>query len=146
MPTKAPASVRMARRVAWSDTDAGGHHHFTAVLRWVEEAEVILHERLEIADELSGRTPRVHVEVDFILPLWFRDVVDVEVQVDHVGRTSLRYSFAVFAGDRVAARGSYVVVLRSPHGMDAVEWSDDVRQRLLQAGPQPAEVCGPATG
>ena len=33
------ASIEVRRRVAWNETDAAGHNHFTAVFRWIEEAE-----------------------------------------------------------------------------------------------------------
>jgi len=48
-------SVVVHRRVEWHDTDAAGHHHHGAVLRWVESAETVLLERRS-ATELYGRS------------------------------------------------------------------------------------------
>jgi len=41
-----PASVVIERRVEWPYTDAAGHQHHSVVMRWVEEADTALHERL----------------------------------------------------------------------------------------------------
>jgi acyl-CoA thioesterase FadM len=65
------------------------------VLHWAEQAETVLHERLGIADRTFGREPRVHASVDFSARLYVRDLVDVELDVEHVGVTSARYALAV---------------------------------------------------
>ena len=56
--------VEIERRVEWVDTDAAGHQHYTAILRWAEAAEAELLRSLGI-DWLFGRTPRVRHEVDY---------------------------------------------------------------------------------
>ena len=132
------ASVEVRRRVEWADTDAAGHHHNTAVLRWLEEAETVLHERLGIAEQTFGQTPRVRIEIDFTERLYFRDVVVIRLAVAAVGRTSLTYSFEVARDETVAARGRLVVV-NAVAGEGAQAWSDRVRQALTDSGPQPGE-------
>jgi acyl-CoA thioester hydrolase len=136
-----PASVEVWRRVEWSDTDAAGHHHNTAVLRWLEAAETVLHERLGIVDQTFGRTPRVRIEIDFTERLYFGDLVEIRLAVAAVGRTSLTYSFEVARGDTVAARGRAVVV-NAGAGEGAEPWPDELRQALAGAGPQPGEYLG----
>jgi acyl-CoA thioester hydrolase len=133
-----PASIEVRRRVEWSDTDAAGHHHNTAVLRWLEEAETVLHERLGIVEQTFGRTPRVRLEIDFTERLYFRDVVVIRLAVAAVGRTSLTYSFEVARDADVAARGRLVVV-NAAAGEGAAPWPDELRKALDQAGPQPGE-------
>src|SRR5215207_7249717 len=80
-----PASVRVQRRVEWAQTDAAGHHHWSSVLGWAEQAETVLHERLGIAHRTFGREPRVHLSLDFSGRLYFRDLVETEITVDRVG-------------------------------------------------------------
>jgi acyl-CoA thioesterase FadM len=138
-----PASIAVQRRVEWSDTDASGHHHFTAVLRWVEEAESLLHERLCIADTTLGRNPRVHLEVDFARTLLAGVVVDVQIAVTRVGRSSVAYDFAVLTAGERAASGSVVAVLVSEGGA-AEQWPPEVRARLAEGGVVAGERYQPA--
>lgn len=140
MDDTAPARVRIQRRVEWAQTDAAGHHHWTAVLHWVEQAETVLHDRLGIADRTFGREPRVNVSVDFTERLWFRDVVDVEIVVEHLGTTSARYGFTVSRGGDVAARGALVTVLVDPATGRPTPWPADLRAALWTAGNQPPEL------
>lgn len=134
----APASVEVRRRVEWSDTDAAGHHHNTAILRWLEEAETVLHERLGIVEQTFGRTPRVRIEIDFTERLYFRDIVVIRLAVAAVGRTSLTYSFEVARDETVAARGRLVIV-NAAAGEGAEPWPAELRKALAQSGPQPGE-------
>ncbi|HEY9524220.1 MAG TPA: thioesterase family protein [Thermopolyspora sp.] len=134
-----PASVVVQRRVEWADTDAAGHQHNTAVLRWLEEAETVLHERLGIAERTFGRTPRVRIEVDFTGRLWFRDIVTIRLAVDRVGTSSLTYTFEMTQGDREAARGRMVVVNADPSEAGSRPWPEDIRAALTGAGPQQGE-------
>lgn len=58
--------------------------------------------------------PRVRYEADYLDRLWFRDVIDIEVNVADVGRTSVIYTFAVRRDDAVVARGRMVTVRSDP--------------------------------
>jgi acyl-CoA thioester hydrolase len=131
-----PASVVVHREVEWCDTDASGHHHHGAVIRWVEAAEAELLRRCGVGD-LFGRIPRVHYEVDYRSRLWFGQQVQIELAVARLGRKSLRYEFVVRAGDVVAATGNMVVAMAAPDSPRAVAWPDDVRAALL-GGASPA--------
>lgn len=122
-------SVTITRRVEWADTDASGHHYNGAVLRWVEAAEAALLESLGLS-WLWGRIPRVHYEVAYRERLWFGQEIDVEIGVEHVGRTSLRYAFTVRRGDAVAAQGTVTAVHAEPDAPAAVPWPDAVRAVL----------------
>ncbi len=126
------ASVRIDRVVEWPDTDAAGHYHHSTVIRWVEAAEAALHERLGLI-ELFGVVPRVRYEVDYSTPLWFRDEVTIELTVADVGRSSIRYEFDVRRGGESAARGALVAVQLDPATGKPTEWSDDLRDLLLDS-------------
>ncbi len=133
------ASVVVQRRIDWIDTDASGHYHNATVWRLVEAAEAVLHDRLGIREQTFGRTPRVRAAVEFPAALYFHQLVDVELAVTAVGRTSITYRFAVRRGERVAAAGDLVCVLVDRGGGTPVPWPDPWRTALLTAGPQPPE-------
>ncbi|MGA5821676.1 acyl-CoA thioesterase [Kitasatospora sp. NPDC094028] len=135
----APASIAIERRVEWSDTDAAGHYHFSAVQRWAEAAEAALLRRLGLAD-LFGRIPRVHFEADYRERLWFGDVVRTNLRVVRVGGSSLHYAFTVHGPNGPAAEGRMAVVHAAPHAKGAEPWPEPVRRALTGAGPQRPEV------
>jgi acyl-CoA thioester hydrolase len=125
--------VTIERLVEWPDTDAAGHYHHSAVVRWAEAAEAELFERLGVA-HLFGVVPRVHYEVDYTARLWFRDRVAVQLWVAEVGRASVRYEFAVRRDEVVAAAGAMTAVHIDPEAGRPSAWPDDVRA-VLAGGP-----------
>jgi YbgC/YbaW family acyl-CoA thioester hydrolase len=134
------ASIRIQRRIEWSDTDASGAYHNTAALRLMEAAETALAERLGLLDEVYGRHPRAHVEADFVRPLFFRDLVDVTITVAEVGRTSVTYGVEISKDGEACARGRMVAVLLDRIGGRPRPWTESQRRRFETAGPQPAEL------
>ncbi|MFI6157137.1 acyl-CoA thioesterase [Kitasatospora sp. NPDC051170] len=139
--------MAIERRVEWSDTDAAGHYHFSAVQRWAEAAEAALLRRLGLA-ELFGRIPRVHFEADYRERLWFGDVVRTELRVVRVGGSSLHYAFEVHGPTGLAAAGRMSVVHAVPPTTGGARpkgsepWPEPVRRALAEAGPQAEEVIG----
>ncbi|MBI4261481.1 MAG: acyl-CoA thioesterase [Actinobacteria bacterium] len=133
--TGAPASIVIRRRVEWADVDGAGWYHNTAAFRFIEAAETSLLARLGLI-HFYGRHPRVHVEADFLAPLRFHDVVDVEIRVAAVGRTSVTYDSEIRRGDEVAVQGRLVAVLLDGPGGEPAPWPDDARERFMTAGPQ----------
>src|SRR5918992_2691489 len=104
-----PATV-CERKVEWYDTDAAGHHHHSAILRWVEAAEAELFRRHGL-EGLFGRIPRVRYEADYRARLVFGQPVRIGLRVAELGRTSLHYEFEVLTADgTIAAKGLSVVV------------------------------------
>lgn len=130
-----PASIVVRRRVEWADTDASGKYHNTAAFRLAEQAETRLLTALGLADQVYGRLPRVHMSVDLTESLRFNDVVDVELRVESLGRTSLTYAFEVRKDGRPAARGRMIAVLLTRSG-EKEEWTDEHRRILETSGPQ----------
>ena len=135
----APLTVSIERRVEFADTDATGHHHYLAVLRWLEHAERVLHEQLGIADETLGRLPRVHLEVDFFAAVHYREPIELTLVVERVGRTSLTHTFRVESGALLVAAGRYVVVLSIYNDGRSTPWPAHVRSRLIETGRLPGE-------
>ncbi|MFB7615897.1 acyl-CoA thioesterase [Kitasatospora sp. NPDC056181] len=130
--------MAVERRVEWSDTDAAGHYHFSAVQRWVEAAEAVLLRRLGLAG-LFGRIPRVHFEADYRERLWFGDEVRTELRVLRVGGSSLHYAFEVHGPQGLAAAGRMSVVHAAPQAKGTEPWPAEVRRALAESGPQQAE-------
>ncbi|WP_028935176.1 acyl-CoA thioesterase [Pseudonocardia spinosispora] len=122
-------SIIVHRKVEWHDTDAAGHHHHGAVLRWVEAAEAELLRSRGVSD-LFGRIPRVHYEVDYRDRLWFGQDIEIELAVAKVGEKSIRYEFEVRGGAAVAAAGNMVIAMAAPDSPRAVPWSPEVRAAL----------------
>jgi YbgC/YbaW family acyl-CoA thioester hydrolase len=131
-----PANIVVQRRIEWPDTDASTNHHNTAAFRFIEVAETALLERLGFLGDVYGRLPRVRIEADFLRPLRFRDLVDIELVVAAVGQTSITYDVEMRCRGEVAVRARAVAVLLSTAGGRPVAWPEDYRDLLLTAGPQ----------
>jgi acyl-CoA thioesterase FadM len=127
------------RRIEWPDTDASTNYHNTAAFRFIEVAETALLERLGLLEDVYGRLPRVHIEADFLRALRFRDIVDIELGVAAVGKSSITYEFVMRSSGEVAVRGKAVAALLSETGGRPVPWPEEHRTLLLSAGPQPPE-------
>ena len=113
----------MLRRVNFADTDMSGRVHFTALLRYVEEAE---HEWLRgkgiVVGSANGDWPRVHVDCDYRAPISFGDEIEVSLTVSSVGKSSLTYSFVLKKSSVICAEGSMVIVRAGGHALvDAAE-------------------------
>lgn len=106
-----PASITVHRPLEWMDTDAAGIWHYSTVIRFTEHAELLLHDRLGVADETFGRTPRAHVEFDFLRPVRFGDTVATTLTVARVGRTSISYEVVLDGPEGRFATGQVVTVL-----------------------------------
>ena len=139
MGTGDPASIRIQRRIDWSDTDASGAYHNTAAFRLMEAAETALVDRLGFLADVYGRHPRVRIDAEFLRPLWFRDLVDVAIRVAEVGRTSVTYEVEIRKDGDVCVRGRMVAVLLDRIGGTGQPWPDEWRRLLETAGPQPPE-------
>lgn len=104
-------SIRIPRRLAWPDTDAAGVWHHSTLWRWVEEAEAELHRSVGVLEHTFGHTPRRHLEAEFLRPLRFDDLVDVELSVARMGRSSVTYESTVLHDGAVVATASMTAVL-----------------------------------
>ena len=134
MSSSVSATVR--RRIQWFDTDASTKYHNTAPLRLMEEAEAALLDRLGIIKDLYGWLPRVHVTIDYRRPLRFWDEVEVRLDVEEVGRTSLAYRFEIRRDGELCADGRVVAVFIDEEGR-AREWTEEYRA-LLTGATEPA--------
>lgn len=135
MAGKGPASVVVKRRIQWFDTDASSKFHNTVPLRFMEEAEVVLLDRLGIVHEVYGRLPRAHASIDYRRPLRFWDECEIRVEVSDVGRSSVTYAFSITdAQGEIAADGKVVAVLVDDE-VKPRAWPEELRRLLLESGP-----------
>jgi acyl-CoA thioesterase FadM len=139
-----PARILLRRRIEWIDTDAAGIYHWTTAFRLAEAAEAALHTALGIADRTFGVTPRVGVAAEFKRPLRFNDPVDVELAVDALGRSSVRYSLAITGPEGLAVSGHVTACLIDGASGRATPWPDDLRSRLASGGVSVAHGDGDA--
>lgn len=128
-----PAALTVRRPLEWMDTDAAGIWHYSTIIRFAEHAELELHQHLGVADRTFGRTPRAHVEFDFVAPVRFGDTVATTITVASVGRTSIAYDIELTGPDVTFARGRIVTVLIDAPGGQPTPVEDDLRALLLQA-------------
>jgi acyl-CoA thioester hydrolase len=134
---KGPASVVIRRRIQWFDTDSSTKIHNTVPLRLMEEAEVVLLDRLGILREVYGKLPRAHATIDYRAPLRFWDECEIRVEVAEVGRSSVAYGFSIAGPDgRVASEGKVVAVLVDDE-VKPTPWTEAHRRLLLESGPLP---------
>jgi acyl-CoA thioester hydrolase len=133
-----PARIRLERRVEWIDTDAAGVWHWTTASRLAEAAEAALHTALGIEDMTFGFTPRVAVGFDFRRALRFNDRVTVELAVDHLGRSSIRYAIVMTGPDGVAVEGRITACLVARSSGRPTPWPARMRALLSESGEQRA--------
>lgn len=123
--------------VEWVDTDASGHQHNSAIMRWVEAAEAQLMRTLDLPDYFPS-APRVHQEISYRSKLWFGQPITASVEVQKLGRTSLTYAFEVRGHAHpkstggVAAVGT-VTVAHVPPGFDkSLPWPGDLVEAITR--------------
>lgn len=134
------SSTSLDRTVEWVDTDAAGHQHNSAILRWMEAAEAQLMRELGLIDYF-GLSPRVQQVVNFRDRLWFGQRITATVWVERVGNASLVLGFEITGHpcDRssggLAADGT-VTTVHVPLGeAGSAPWPAAMRARL--AGERP---------
>jgi acyl-CoA thioester hydrolase len=133
------AHIRIRRRIEWMDTDAAGIYHWSTVIRLAEAAEAQLHTALGIAAATFGATPRVSAGFDFRRPLRFNDEVIVDLAVEAVGRSSVRYRLILSDGeDRTVAEGQVTTCFIDPSTGRATPWPDALRSALAGGGDRSA--------
>lgn len=119
------------------------HHCDPAGIVFYPQYFVLFHELLEdwfnrgldlnYADFVSKERrglPTAHIDCDFRVPSKIGDVVQMQLSVKRVGRTSLSISVRVRAGDEVRVTASQVLVLISLEDGSLVPISSELRERF----------------
>lgn len=107
--------ARERRPVRFQDVDAAGIVFYPRVLEYFSDAYMTaLKERgVDVPDMLARgevKLPLVHAEADYLAPLRFGEIIEVEVLAPKHGETSFSVGYRVTAAGRVAAVGQTVHV------------------------------------
>lgn len=117
----------------WVDTDASGHQHNSAIVRWVEAAEAELFRQLELPEYFPS-APRVQQVVNYTSKLWFGQRVTATVEIRELGRTSMTLAFEVrghahgTSEGGIAAYGTVTTVHVPAGATTAQPWPDRIRE------------------
>ncbi len=130
------AGTANERVIEWVDTDAAGHQHNSAIMRFVEAAESKLFRELELP-EYFPIAPRVRQEVDYRAKLFFGQRVTTALRIDRLGERSMSFSFRVFGheyeGQPIveAASGKFVTACVPLGAQVSAPWPGNVRRAIL---------------
>ncbi len=129
--TASGTGIVVHRTVAWNETDAAGHNHFSAAFRWMEEAEHALYAGLSLDPSIIDRVPRVHIDIDYAARLYYGEPITVRVAVTRVGTSSCSLEFQIRKDDgAVAISGTYVIVHAASTTEGSAPWPADIRAAL----------------
>lgn len=132
MPAREP--FHFQTRIRFIDTDASGRIHYTAMFRYFESAEMEFMRGLGIRyNHTDYAFPRVHVECDFLLSIVSDDLIDIELRLAQLGRSSIRFDFRALKDGDLAAKGAVVIACMSRESQKAVRIPADVRSKLETA-------------
>ncbi len=99
------------RRLLFAETDMSGWAHNSHFMRFVENAEHELFQKLgEQPVTPEGGWPRVNFQIDFRSPLVFDDPYQVALTMKRLGNTSITWGFIIHADTRLVAEGQMTSV------------------------------------
>jgi len=106
----------MQERVRWSDIDTSGVILWSAYARLVEMAETELFRAAgfpygTLWDRLDVWLPRVQFHIDYRSPVRLDDLLDVEIWISRIGRSSIRFEIAMKKADGQLAAECYLVIV-----------------------------------
>jgi acyl-CoA thioester hydrolase len=131
---------RFETRIRFIDTDTSGRIHYTAMFRYFESAEIEFMRSCEIRYITAAfALPRVHVECDFMLPILYDDVIEIEVCLTKLGRSSIRLEMRALKERELAARGVVVIACMDKRTQRARELPPEIRERLAPHVMESAE-------
>jgi YbgC/YbaW family acyl-CoA thioester hydrolase len=111
-----PRRFRVREYVRWGDIDQAGIICYGAYVRFFEIAETEFFRAAgfpysKLFEQFDFWLPRVQLHFDFRRPALLDDLLEVEVWIGHVGKTSLRLEFCVRKVEgEITAEGYEIVV------------------------------------
>ena len=126
-----PEPFLFKTRVRFADTDASGRIHYTALFRFFESAETELFRAFGINYTRGAYNfPRVHAECDIRRALFHDDLIQIEVSLRKLGKSSVRLEFRAIKNGEIAASGAVVIVCMDRQSQRAIPIPDDLRAKL----------------
>jgi YbgC/YbaW family acyl-CoA thioester hydrolase len=118
-------------RIRFIDTDASGRIHYTCLFRYFESAEIEFMRTLDIS-YIGGNIalPRVHVECDYRLAILYDDLLEIEVCLTKLGRSSIGLEFRAMKQGELAAKGFIVLACMDRKTQLSVPLPDELRAKL----------------
>jgi acyl-CoA thioester hydrolase len=99
-----PFKFSATTRVGFSDTDAQGVVYYGRYMPYFDFARVEYHRQLELMRvESAGEFVMRAMHVEYHAPARFDDLIEVDVRVARIGRTSITYEFAAYLETDVLA-------------------------------------------
>jgi len=107
---------RIQEHVRWSDVDVSGIICWSAYARFVEIAETEFFRALgfpyaTLWDQLDIWLPRVQAHFEYRNPVRLDELLDIEIWVGRVGRSSIRLEFRMWRPDGQVAAEAYLVII-----------------------------------
>jgi YbgC/YbaW family acyl-CoA thioester hydrolase len=107
---------RVQERVRWSDVDASSIILWSAYTRLVESAETELFRAAgfpyaTLWDQLDIWLPRVQFHLDYRSPARLDDLLDAHIWVGRIGRSSIRFEFAISKVEAEMVAEGYLVIV-----------------------------------
>ncbi len=133
-----PITYHATRRVEFADTDMAGIVHFGKFFNFMEEVEhEFLRSRgLSVVLTYQGKRigwPRVSAQCDFLKPVFFEDVLDVELTLARIGEKSLTFQHEFRKRGELVARGQIVTCcceVGPPKGVIPIPLPPEIRAKL----------------
>ena len=103
-------------RVRWGDVDAASIIFYGSYIRFFEIAETELFRSVgmpygKVFEELDIWLPRVQFHIDYRSPVKLDDLVDVEIWISRIGRSSIRFELSMKNQDGGLAAEAYLVIV-----------------------------------
>jgi YbgC/YbaW family acyl-CoA thioester hydrolase len=124
-------------RVSWENTDSAGYIHNSVVFRWFEIGELEWFRALGIPWTAfpDHGFPRIHVEADFRVPLYFEDACVLETRIVRVRAAGFSLAHTIRKDETTAVTGRIDVCCVSARTGRACPLPDAMRTTLGELLP-----------
>ncbi|BBM84838.1 acyl-CoA thioesterase [Candidatus Uabimicrobium amorphum] len=127
------------KRVEFSDTDMAGIVHFSNYFRYMEIAEHDFFRSLglSVVMDHEGNTiswPRVKCSFEYKQPIRFEQIIDIYIDIEHIGKKSLKYVAYLKHNEQIMAIGHSTIVCCSydKDGLKSIEIPQHFRECFSQ--------------
>lgn len=132
------ASYRAQLEVQFGDIDQAGIVYYPRFIHYFHVAmeqffrDVVGIDYPSVMNEHRLGHPTVHLEVDFKIPLRYGDHVEIAVEIESIGRTSVAWNYTVYTrdSDAVHATGRVTTVNIDLDNFEKRELPDWLRHKL----------------